>query len=352
MRMKSMFCTVLIFCSLVGLGYAEEYSDILVEVQLETGGPTFTAHVLKAEDTGSTEGRNVFLIHGFAHSANFLKPLMATILNDPRYHNQVKRIFALDLPGHSQSTWPAGCWKYMALSMDDYVFISQEVLRNLTGPLGYGTIDIIGGHSMGGMVVQMMEQDLIDQGTSLFAEFGTEGVMLIAAAPPEQVFWKYAQSCFGDAWGGWLSPMFFDILPNLRIDLQLGFYVEAPYSEYIRLFFTNMSGEVVPGAPTSEELDQFKSKEPFIAGIQLAGMDNDVARPYIDGGIFAGYRLGTVSYEQDILLRVDEENALHTYLGGQTEGFTRGQVLGQYAVHDGLYSMPESVLGGLDYILE
>jgi len=196
----------------------------------------------------------------------------------------------------------------------------------------------------------MIQHALLNQGLSLTDEFGTDYVLLLAPALPMQI-----PSRPSDGVVFLLNSVrfAFGAFRSLKVDPLLGFHIEFSNEDFFDVFFKNKAGEVVKGAPkTDEELEELMSPDSLQASTEVG-----LFRPDVQQGAFADLRLSTVAYEQDNLIAIDWLSELHAYLSGATgkesdprEGFF--PVLGAEAIHDGPYSMSESLVNPIASLLD
>ncbi|HLT39912.1 MAG TPA: alpha/beta fold hydrolase [Enhygromyxa sp.] len=177
------------------------------------------------------------------------------------------------------------------LDLFDYVTALEQILERLED------LDIeprtILGHSMGGTLVQMLQQRLVDQGTSLEQRFDISEAILVASDLPAEVPWALGDS--GDLSG--LIEAFAVSEPGL------GLLFEIPVALWPAFYFTDVDGNVVPNALTPEQIEAggFNALgEPLQAIHQLNGTGGFSSRPSADFGLFVDdTRLRVIAYQQD-----------------------------------------------------
>ena len=295
---------------------------------------SFRVHLLIAENQEQSNGKSLYFIHGSLCNSNFLKPLIRSIFNN--YSDHVRRIYAIDLPGHGASDYQDQCGNFGQLSINDYSQVNLKVLEEIRQT--YGPVDVLAGHSLGGIIVQKMQQSLLDCETDLRIEFGIDDIALIASSLPRSVYLDLSKIVFSTG---------FELIRCTTFDYDpLDIYLDCSSDVVLNVFFTNKDGKVVEGAPeTDERINNLMSQESLTAGV----LENLFFRPYIKEGAFSGYRLATIAYDQDIFFDVEEELQLHKYLLGNeaVDGFFL--VAGHQAIHTSLYTMPDSVDVAFDY---
>jgi pimeloyl-ACP methyl ester carboxylesterase len=274
------------------------------------------------------------------------------------YDNKIRRVYALDLPGHGSSGWPFGFFRYGSMRYYDYTKIIKDVLYKLRAD--YGNVEIIAGHSMGGQLLAIAQQELLNQqpAKSVLSEFGADRILLIAPIIPEQVAWLYADMPFQDRPGP-RQGLFADLFPLLRLDLYLGLYATVDNPTFRRVFFTDCQGNLVPGSPSDAQIDQIGRTEPLFAALDAVGLFAD--RPHVAPAIFASpaYKMATTAYVNDYFFDFvepdrNEERNLHNFLRGSAGAAPPGyfQDGACNAVHDSPYSKPESLDAALMYLTQ
>lgn len=241
-----------------------------------------------------------FAVHGGVYAAASWRPYAEALPGDPC-------VLAVDLPGRGGSSLPHGLI-FGALFLDDYVTALIGVLERLED-LDIEPTTILG-HSMGGTLVQMLQQRLIDEGTNLEHRFDIREAILVAPDLPANVPWALGDS-------GQLSGL----IEAFAVDEPgLGTLFEIPAALWPAFFFTNLDGVVVPSAPTPEEIEAQGYNalgEPLLAIHQLNGTGGFPSRPSVDAGIFTeDTRLRLVTYEHDGFVLPSETEALYHHLTG------------------------------------
>jgi pimeloyl-ACP methyl ester carboxylesterase len=290
--------------------------------------------VNEARQPASCASENVVLaVPGFAHTAATWGPYASARFADPAQH--ACAVIALDMPGHGLSGLPEGI-SFGELTLDDYATALLAVLGSFADAPAAPSILV--GHSQGGLVIQMAQQRLV-AGASSLRQAGIREVQLLAPAPPAGLPWSFVDS--GAATG---------LLGALLIlgDPVLGSHASVPPALWPTLFFSNLAGQVAPGAPTPAEVaaNGYNAPAPLFASLQLVGAP-PFARPSISAGIFAGRhrtRLSVVNFAQDPLIRPEEGQAIMQHLtdGQSARAFTLIQ--GEFAVHDLYLSDPAALL--------
>lgn len=284
--------------------------------------------------------RELFAIHGYAHSAATWENFSDALFSSGYSFLPMCRVIAIDLPGHGQSSVPTGDL-YSDLSLEDDVSAIIAALERLPS-VGLRPQSIVG-HSQGGLLVQMLQQRLIDQGTNLHRAFDISRATLLAPTPPAALPWNLVDS--GEATA---------LLQNFLVaDPALGNIFLFPGAVFPGLFFTNFSGEVAPGTPDIATLNSYAAPEPLISSLELTGLPPIPQRPQIEPNIFMeqgmrtalhGTALRVISFSNDGLVLSNEARQIYMYLTGDEDLRRYVDVKDEYAVHDMYISDPSALL--------
>lgn len=250
-------------------------------------------------------------------------------------------MIAIDLPGHGASPPPVGR-SYSDLSLQDYVTSIAAALDRLR-EMGHSPRTIVG-HSQGSVLVAMLQQRMLDQGTTIREMFGIVNAVLLTPTPPAGLPWLLVDS------GAHLTIIGAFLLPN---DPVLGDVVFIPGAAWPAIFFSNFAGQVAPGTPPVAVLDTFAFPEPLLSTLELTGTAPVPSRPQVEVGAFQDLGLATrvhgtvlsvIGFEQDILVRASEAAAVYDHLAGTTDQRRFAVVSGAGTVHDMLISDPRGLL--------
>jgi pimeloyl-ACP methyl ester carboxylesterase len=202
---------------------------------------------------------------------------------------------------------------------------------------------VILGHSMGGTLLQMIQQRLVDEGSSLHDRYRIDEAVLVASDLPAEVPWALGDS--GDLTG---------LIEAFAVsDPVHGLLFEIPVALWPAFYFTGLDGQVVPNALTPAEIEGggFNALgEPLQAIHQLNGTGGFASRPSADAGLFhdRGTRLRAVAYEQDVYVQLAESETLYQHLTGDASSDCFVPVLGPDTVHVLQFSNPESLVSALE----
>lgn len=290
----------------------------------------------------------LFMISGIAHSCNFFNPLVKCMSIDGDFLANVSQVYAFDLPGHGASGSPPNI-KFGMLRLDDYVDVIVQIMDIVKSEAG--NIDYVVAHSMGGILAMLVEKFLLahEDPTSLHRRYGTEGVVLLASAMPEQVRWALGEGRLIRY--GLPVSMLTMLLPYVTVSPRYLAHGRLSNDDFLKTFFAVYSEhppavEVVPGAPTGDTVSIINSAESYAALAELGGLDFDFERhgtfkrPFIKKELFSAYKLGVAGYTKDILFQPKEEEELCEYLSTNAARRIYRTIDHDYAVHDDPYTYP------------
>ena len=263
---------------------------------------------------------NVLLLHGFAQSRTTMGPLANALLTQPG--SNVARVFVPNLPSQGVS---GVVWGFVTL---------QHYVGTLDGLLDYfgaaGTpVDVLIGHSMGGLIVQLEQQSLNMAGTTLRARHGVRSAILIAPVIPGPLPWALADSGTAAAILG----------PYVNLGLSFDPRIIIPPAAWVPLFYSDRQGNIPAGAPTPAEAAaaQYGFAEAGFAGFQMIGYGGFGPRLPVDAGAFApssGTTLGLITLEQDGFFEFQEHRTLYQYLTGDPRDRLLFALTGPNTVHN------------------
>lgn len=305
--------------------------------------PVFSERRRHGGHHGHHHGRGitVLAVPGLSHSAKSFEQLAQEIFDSPRFDGKVKRVIGLEFPGKGDSGLPrpAQSLTFGDLTLNDYSAILLNALDSL-GNCNNGPSLVIG-HSMGGLIIQLAQEKLLQHGSNLRQRFGVRGAMLIAPSLPGNIPWAIADS----GTYAQLTTLFAAQTP------ELGNILAIPLPVWISLFFSDRLGVIYPFDPTI--LATYATNEAMAAALQLGGVG--MPRLTVRERAFSpqkGTKLSVVSFEQDgIYLYPSEHTNLYRHLyGGDGNGLFL--VTGANTVHDTQILAPELLENALGYHLD
>lgn len=333
--------------------FADSYTDVKLDAHDRTPfhdpvvpDPEFNfkCRVRRWAFNEGSDKPNIFVIPGIAHSCNFFNPLVKCMSLDEEFRDRVSAVYAFDLPGHGASDSPRNI-KFGMLRLADYVSTIRQVMDVVKA--GAGKIDYVVAHSMGGILAMLVERSLAAESLTLKTAYGTEGVVLLASAMPEQVYWELGSGAV--LRHGVPVSMLSMLLPYVTVSPRYLAHGRLSNEDFLKTFFAvytehPRSIDVVPGAPTGDTVSIINSAESYSALAELGGLDIDIPgtikRPFIDEGLFTAYKFGVSGYTKDILFTPEEEARLYHYLSKSETRKIFRRIDHDYAVHDDPYTWP------------
>ncbi|MFZ6181314.1 alpha/beta fold hydrolase [Nannocystis pusilla] len=306
---------------------------LLEDVQLRPGVTVdLFVNLYGSLDKASESKRCHFAVHGGVFAAASWRPYAEALGEDAC-------VLVTDMPVRGNSGVPQGAL-FGDLDLFDYVTAIEEVLERLDArKIRPRTIL---GHSMGGTLVQMLQQRLVDEGSSLRKRFGIRDAILVASDLPAEVPWALGDS--GDLSG---------LIQAFAVEEPAyGSLFEIPVALWPAFYFTDRDGDVVPGALTPAEIEAggFNALgEPLRAIHQLNGTGPFTSRPSADAELFEkkGTRLRAIAYEEDIYVQLAESETLYRHLSGDPASRCFVPVLGPDTVHVLQFSNPQALVDAI-----
>jgi pimeloyl-ACP methyl ester carboxylesterase len=279
-------------------------SEICFDVDLR-GGKTKICADVRVNPRARRSGTTVLALHGLTETAAAWGPLANAIFSDADLGSRVRRVIAIDLPGHGDSPMPAGLpgGLFGELTIDDNVSVLIQSIRTLRD-LGLGSRVILG-HSMGGLEIQGAQGALLAQGSSL-ARLGIDRALLLAPVPA----------------GGqrFTQPPPADLTAFIVFDPAFGTFLRlSPEAARFSGGFTRPDGTLAAGTPSVEAIAAFNGPEPLTTILQLTDQIPALPRPTVPMGGFArrnGTLLSVVAFSQDVLVSPDDLDDLYAFLIG------------------------------------
>jgi pimeloyl-ACP methyl ester carboxylesterase len=309
--------------------------DMYFEVEFREGQPPVTIHARTFDNRRPIAGQTVLAVHGFAHNAFSYEPLATTMINGWGTRHVVDQVIAVSLPGHGASTIPMGDVQFGQLQVTDYVTTVRNVIDALNADDVYPSVIV--GHSLGGLTVMMLQQQLLDEGTSLHDAFGIDTAILIAPVAPEPVESPPIDPSVAE--------------PFIASSMLRGTYVSAIPEFLVQFMFSDLTGQIVPSTPGLGELCSLFSVE------SMSAFGDVVNPPYVDPGILAddhGTETALLGFSQDWLYPVPVTMETYAYLTGEdpeAPDSTYTLVEDPDAVHDTYISQPQELMPGIRKVL-
>lgn len=315
---------------------ADAPSDLFFDVAIRGTG-TANIHANVFENPRRRGLVTILAIHGLVEVGSMYEPFANAVFADPVLGRSVRRIVAIDLPGHGKSGAPTlpSPLKFGDLLIEDNVAVVIQAIDALRARhLG---AQILLGHSMGGLAVQAAQESLLASGSSL-ARHGITAAILIAAVP-----------ALGSVW---TQPPAADLSSFVVNDPTLGTVLELPPAvAQMAGGFTRLDGTLVPDAPSVQTITDkgWVGFEPITTLLELTGTSAPLIRPAVREGAFAprnGTILTVVSFSQDVLTPAVDQDDLYLYLTGHSRPGYHA-VVADDAVHSMFVANPEGLLAAL-----
>lgn len=354
----------LVLCALLpfaALGCAAEVAAVEQDGEVESTGAALSERSLgfsvnlrgttpvqihaRVWEGGARGGATVLAVHGLSETGAVFGPLATTILEDRALRRRVRRVIAIDLPGHGESGVPdaASGLKFGDLQIEDNVTVVIESIRKLRSQSLAPSVLI--GHSMGGLEVQAVQETLLKQRSSL-ARLGVRRALLIAPVPPHG--------------RQWTQPPPSDLSMFIVNDPALGTYLQFPPQAFIAQSWGKLDGTLAANAPTLAEVEAAGYTAPEPLGLLLQLVEAPITlpdgtmvtpqRPSVREGAFRvrnGTALELASFSNDVLIPAADLAALYPYLTGDTRNRLYTPVVADDATHSMFLSNPDAVLDAL-----
>jgi pimeloyl-ACP methyl ester carboxylesterase len=297
----------------------------------------------------------ILAVPGFTETGKSWQPFVEALFDHPLLKFGIERVITLDFPGHGASPKaPAGAPfnRFGDLFIEDNADILIQVLTALKSR-GLA-VEVVMGHSMGGLEIQSAQEKLLAQNSSL-AKRGVFRAILIASVPNAGVAWSVPPSS---------SP------PTVT-EPTLGTYIVLSPATAQAGGFLKASSLIPPAVPTILCYDgfgppciggvppEFVGQEPLFIGAQLVGSDLPPPfppipdRPFARQGAFHpihGTLLTVIGFQEDALTPASVQLPLYQYLVGSSTRFLYRLVDTPDSVHAMQILNPEGLLGDLDQV--
>lgn len=249
-------------------------------------------------------------------------------------------VLSADMPVRGNSGAPQGA-QFGDLDLFSYSNAYVEILDRLHDE-GVRPRTILG-HSMGGTLLMMLQQRLVDEDSSLEDRWGIDEAVLVASDLPAEVPWALGDS-------GNLTAL---IEAYAVTDPVHGLLFSIPVELWPAFYFTDLNGNVVPNSLTPEEIEAggFNALgEPLQAIHQLNGTGGFASRPSAGAGLFfnRGTRLRAIAYQQDVYVQLAESETLYQHLTGDVSSECFVPVFGPDMVHTVQFSNPQALVDALE----
>lgn len=285
-------------------------------------------------------GRTAMVVHGINHTAATWEELADAFFRGA-HAGQLCRVAALDLPGHGESGVPnPSILPFGQMLVQDNVGTVQGVLDRLA-EVGFRP-RILMGHSQGTLTLQLLQETLRREGTTLADRYGVTDVVFFGTQGPRE-----------EPQG--LPPNVDDLIASLVTTTpERGTFVSTSPELFQELWFSNLSGELSSRAPNLETIEEkgFDSPGPLFGILQTVG-GGGFQRPSVSRGVFApasGTRLQVVDFADDPFSPTPDAGRIYEHLteDGSRSGFVSLADPKSEAVHDYTITHPDQVRAAID----
>lgn len=318
---------IILLCSffLVNCDYVSEFqTTIPVTIkgsQLNIGADVYINH------DACITGKRVLFVHGMSQNALTYKPLIQHLFDTS---NNIRTAVAISMPARANSEIPTmekQGYLLGDLVINDYRDIVKQVLSS-------GYFDEVVVHSLSGMTIQLVQNDLVANGSSLYQEYGITKVYLMAPVIPNEVSWFVVD-----------SGLALELLSPYLVfgDTTYGNMLDIPIELTVGICYSRLDQTVVEGVPSVEDLTTHTTKESLTVVLDMA------SKPSITANIFKdkGTDLYLINFSQDWVFQKAEHEALYVHLTGDNSYSNFIYVVDNDAVHSTYVSKPE-LLGFLN----
>lgn len=328
-NIRSFTGVAVIACTILTMA-ARADSTLTVTAQMRSGvNEKLTVTIL--DNPVHSSGATVLCVPGLAHTGNTFRPLATQIFADPVLGSHVSRLVLLNLPDRGGSGLPFGRNDHPLfgnLGVSDY---AACIISTLEQCAEQGVpIQQILAHSMGGIVAQVAQEQLLAQASSLASAYGVTNVVLIASTQPAGVPNPVFDSGYALA-----------LLSTFKSDSStLGPIVETNPYVFLALFFGG-----VPGSPSPDDVINlgYLSAESFTASSDAVGP----VRPAVRAGAFAtahGSTLRVIAEGLDGFNPVPVEQGMYEFLTGDMNDSGFAVSADPTAVHDQYIANPAALV--------
>jgi pimeloyl-ACP methyl ester carboxylesterase len=326
----------------MGDGGASDHSILLEDVSVRAG---VTADIsvsvfVDEKDPRCRRARgarsSVLALAGIGFAAQSWRRMADAVFDTQRKSGKrYCRWYAIDLPGQGASGLPAGML-FGELTLSDLLSAYRNTWQRLHA-MRVRPHTVVG-HSRGALLTQMLQHQLVQEGSSLEREFGAEDALLLGASPPASVEWSAAT-----------AELFALISSFVTFTPERGVFAEAPPEVWAFVSYSNLDGVPHPDTPLAD-LATYTAPEALAPVLETFGFA-PFSRPEVARGVFAprrGTRLTMLAFTQDRFGLLPEQRALYEHLTRDASLSGLVVVDDEFAVHNLHDVKPELILQALD----
>jgi pimeloyl-ACP methyl ester carboxylesterase len=314
-----------------------DHSLLLEDVSIRAGVTadiSVTVFVNERSPRCLHRGRSLLALSGIGFTAASWGPTAEAVFARRHRRSSYCRFYAIDPPGHGNSGLPQGM-PFGDMTLSDLLAAYRNTWTRLA-ELDV-TPETVVGHSQGALLTQMLQDELLAEGSSLREEFGARDAVLLGASPPAAIEWSAA------------TPELFALFSGfITFTPERGTFAIAPPEAWVAISYTNFDGVAHPDTPVAD-LAAYTSPESIPSVLELFGFAG-VPRRQVQRGVFApanGTRLTMVAFTQDPFALVSEQEELYEYLSNDCRLRRLAIVEDDFAVHNLHNAEPELILDAL-----
>lgn len=332
---------LLLSSAAVADGSASDHSILIEDVGVRAGVTAdISVSVFVDEEhprcrRARSAGSSVLALAGIGFAAQSWRRMAEAVFDTQRGSaKRYCRWYAIDLPGQGASGLPDGML-FGDLTLSDLLSAYRNTWQRLHAMRVRP--DTVVAHSRGALLTQMLQHQLLQEGSSLARELGAEEALLLGASPPAPVEWSAA------------TPELFALISSfVTFTPERGLFAEAPPEVWTFVSYSNLDGVAHPDTPLVE-LATYTAPEALAPVLETFGFAPS-SRPEVARGVFTprkGTRLTMVAFSQDRFGLLPEQRALYEHLT-RDASFSRLVVVDdEFAVHNLHDAEPELIIQAL-----
>lgn len=261
------------------------------------------------EKDNAKEDLTLVLIPDMAHTSASLIKMATSFTRDNKLSAKNLQIYILNMAGQRNSDYPK-TYSYSNLSLDDYISTVQQLLDSI---YSLQTINMILARGQGGLLIQLLQDSLVKEGSSLYSRFGIENTLLLSSYLPGNIEWQAADEGLLFQLSTLFSKSHKTLGPVLDIDPQ----------NWQSIFFSDQMGKISPDAPSVNRITRGSliTYEPQKVITEVLGFNGNIRRQ-VDYGIFDidyGTKLSVISLKNGKTSTAAEQQKLYLELTGDSE---------------------------------
>ncbi|MFZ4403311.1 MAG: alpha/beta hydrolase [Pseudobdellovibrionaceae bacterium] len=306
-------------------------SSLEFNVKIKGSKPCKMACRVFENQQASTDGQTWFFQHGGAHNSNCFDRLIAQIFAHVKSGHEVRRIICGDLPGRNGSGLAEGL-KLGQHTLSDFADSVDQVL--LAVAKKYQKLDVVLGHSMGGLILQILADRCKRRKTSFSFTYSTKKILLLAPVLPKELPWKYRTQ----------HKYFTFAMSSLRWNPKLGWHFNFLHKNWKLYFCSDRKGQYSPQIdliPMAEQESYYNrdSMRALFATVNFPPF----WQPAVQRNSFVEDDLYFLSFEQDTFTWPEESQGLYKYLTADENMKHYKLLVGPEVSHNAFLCLSEQV---------